>query len=364
MRKYLLNPFVPGNFLKNPKKIALAFSKNTSVKNHPNNSENNSEKIKATRYKLNKKNAFIDFYKDKFEGIVILYTRGSPPKAIAPYIILDLSEIENFNKIDILKDGNIFKEEKETLLPFSKIYSQKIDKLIEKIKYYENKILSLSKDFEDLHQFRVNIRKLVALLKTFGICEKEKIKNISQYLKLTNKKRDIDVFLEFASALPLAKKEEFLSHLKEMQTKEEKNIIQSLQEKPFSFEIKFTPINEPAIFFLYKTTKFIKTTLVKKEKNLHKKRVRFKLFRYILENFKEFFNTEDYERIIKLIKKIQDSLGYYHDAQIQQNFIKELPLSPSFQKKFCKTLKKKEKKWLLSYKKLYKEFQRSSFLPV
>ncbi|HGZ71156.1 MAG TPA: CHAD domain-containing protein, partial [Nitratifractor sp.] len=90
-----------------------------------------------------------------------------------------------------------------------------LQQYVKDIEFYHQRFLD-SKDDEDLHQFRVNLRKSRALLKAFRKSFqsqkllKKVIKNLAYIAKKSNKTRDMDIFLQacrdsfrpFVSMLP------------------------------------------------------------------------------------------------------------------------------------------------------------------
>lgn len=215
---------------------------------------------------------------------------------------------------------------------------------------YKKKILNGDEDPENLHQFRVSLRKTRALLKEFKPYFKQnwyqntypKIKNL---MTPTNKNRDIDVLLlnfdDYALKMPPSLREhlnEFKDLLLSLQKEEEKKVVELLKKDMFD-EIK-NSINNiefnknadfPIIITSYKAIKKRKNKIFKMAKKItikspaheyHLLRIEFKKMRYLLEFFAHLFDFKETKEFIKNSKKIQDILGRHQDLEVQRNDIK------------------------------------------
>ncbi len=217
------------------------------------------------------------------------------------------------------------------------------------VKYYTKKFLKDEND-EDLHQFRVNIRKIRSLLWSFreifdtDIYQKLSISLNSIAVK-TNQKRDIDVFLEFLDTYKQDYKK-FYNYLKYKQLVQKKEIEIFFTSKEFKkalFDIKFflkckkefytntfgympaLVIGDMKIKKLYKEIKcsIKKLSLSDSVKKYYKIRIKIKKLRYLLEIFP--FSKHNKEIINKryLYKKLQDSFGTLNDIYNQITILKE-----------------------------------------
>ena len=253
---------------------------------------------------------------------------------------------------------------------------------------YKEQII-LHDNAEDLHQFRINIRKSRAFLKEFSfLFPKEQQSHFSKSLKKiaskTNHKRDLDVIkeqlLKFNTSQKMIQKE-----IKEEQMREYKKIQKMLKNRSFSH-----------FFLLYRNTLKSKTGLAPKyqtvrikdtakkviqslyheilikidalekgidEKNLHKIRISFKKLRYLLEEFQHILGEEKVEKMIKDGKKVQTLLGEFNDTVNQKKLLHNyltsnkdhIPKRGKLERVLLKeTLQRQEKLLLQAKKKLFK----------
>lgn len=211
------------------------------------------------------------------------------------------------------------------------------------ILYYKECVLLYDAE-EDLHQFRVNIRKSRAFLKEFAFLFSKDTHNyfnekLSEFASLTNQKRDLDVIKERLTEL-----EETHNVIQEdisrQQENEHQKITQMLEGENFeiffqSYQNKLkenTLVNtnnssENIEETAKKVLKNLHTKIVKKInaldkefsiKKLHKIRIAFKKFRYLLEEFQHIFGEEKIEKMIEKGKKLQTLLGDFNDAVNQK----------------------------------------------
>jgi CHAD domain-containing protein/CYTH domain-containing protein len=193
-------------------------------------------------------------------------------------------------------------------------------------------------DDEDLHQFRVNIRKIRSLLWSFReILDKNIYLKLSASLKSaanrTNQKRDTDVFLTFLEKYKKDYKE-FYSHLKQKQSLLKEDIGAFFNSKELEktvFDLELFLKDENGFFinsFGYISSCFVGQqkikNLSKKVKHLteklssadsiekyHKIRIKIKKLRYLLETFSFCINDK---KTRSFVKKLQDSFGILNDT--------------------------------------------------
>lgn len=211
---------------------------------------------------------------------------------------------------------------------------------------YKDRII-LHDDTEDLHQFRINIRKSRAFLKEFGfLLPKKHLKYFNEHLAdfatQTNQKRDLDVIKERLSELDKDHKM-IKKDIKGKQRSEQQHIQEMLRGKAFKdFFYTYQDIltgetlltedntsdsieNTAKQVILYLHHKIItKIDALEEEFNvdkLHKIRISLKKLRYLLEEFQHIFGEEKIEKMIEKGKELQTLLGDLNDAVNQQKLL-------------------------------------------
>ena len=213
---------------------------------------------------------------------------------------------------------------------------------------------------EDLHQFRVNIRRIRSLLYSFREIFSEDIyKKLNSSLKYiaqkTNLKRDIDVFL-----ISLEKDKEFYEslyhYLKNEQTFQKNEIeifIQSDKFKDILFDLEAflkdgngfyanTYAYLPAKTYTKMSFKKLYKKIKKSSSNLtplspidkfHKIRIKIKKLRYLVETFSYFIKEKSVKQTLKIL---QESFGNLNDTHKQiiilRNFLQKYPNDMTAQK--------------------------------
>lgn len=214
---------------------------------------------------------------------------------------------------------------------------------------YKERLL-LHNNMEDLHQFRVNIRKSRAFLKEFGFLIPKKYfsylnQNLEDFATRTNQKRDLDVIQARLSTLgkehkmikkDIRDKSEYEQHAIEKMLKSKsfedffdryqdiltQNTLLTSENSAGSIE----NCSKQVITYLHH--KIVKKVIIL-EKNfdsqkLHKIRISLKKLRYLLEELQHIYGQEKREKIKKIIdkgKKLQTLLGEYNDAVHQQKLL-------------------------------------------
>lgn len=248
-------------------------------------------------------------------------------------------------------------------------------------RYYEKHFIE-NIDNEQLHQFRINIRKMISLLKSFAIYyETEELeyfnKLLKKSLKLTNKKRDMDVYLEclddYIKHMEKSDKKkikQLKKHLKKEIKKENYLIVEYLKNKRYqkdmlSFQtfilrkqnidnhLKETAIEKVFENLINNKLDILNSDISNVDKNiptkeLHKLRIEFKEFRYLLEAYLDTCQVEDIDTFIEQLKTIQDMFGKLQDISTQiinlKSFIKENEeINLKIFKKLLKHIKQKRK---------------------
>ena len=211
---------------------------------------------------------------------------------------------------------------------------------------YKERII-LHDNTEDLHQFRINIRKSRAFLKEFGFLIPKKTykyfnENLDNFATQTNKKRDLDVIKERLGEVnkdhKMIKKD-----IKQKQEQEHHTIQKMLKSKTFkNFFYTYQDIltkdtlirSDNDTGSIEDTAKQVITYLhhkiIKKidalEKEfdigkLHKIRISLKKLRYLLEEFQHIFGEEKIEKMIEKGKKLQTLLGDFNDTVNQKKLL-------------------------------------------
>jgi CHAD domain-containing protein len=215
-------------------------------------------------------------------------------------------------------------------------------------------------DTEFLHDFRVSTRKTRSLLsqvkKVFPKKEIKPYRNFFKYNgKLTNRARDIDVYLlkmdEFRDILPGEIKKGLAplkTYLKAEQLSYYRDLMRELDSAPYKkmseqwqifLNTPIKPEHKPskADTPVLKTAKRViysqylvvivdgmDITDETPPSALHALRIECKKLRYLLEFFISLFPREIMKKIIAGLKGLQDNLGSYQDLHVQQEMLPEL----------------------------------------
>ncbi len=214
-------------------------------------------------------------------------------------------------------------------------------------------------DTEFLHDFRVAIRRTRSGLTQIKSVFPEQVvsrfrRDFTHLAKLTNKMRDLDVYLLkqdlYRSMLPKnlnpfldplffsiskQRKTEFKKLLKCLDSNFYKRTVTEWQEF-LSVDIKYPPeqtknrtipVTDLAGKYIYKQYKRVINygrTIENStpDEKLHRLRIECKKLRYLLEFFNSLFPRDEMASLIKQFKKLQDNLGDFNDLSIQQNTLK------------------------------------------
>lgn len=207
-------------------------------------------------------------------------------------------------------------------------------------------------DIEDIHNFRVVLRRLRGVMNLFKkYFNKERYLETYQTLKKlfaqTSEIRDCDIFLQNISI--------YMEHFPETQKTFElikKDLVRKrgrafkkfstfLQDGSFekTFEQLLGNLNNDFLLdnntSTYKALKKVLNSNLKKISNyisdkdqiypddegLHSFRIRLKKIRYLFEIFSSLFKTKRHAKFLKQLKNIQDKLGLNQDLAFQMNFI-------------------------------------------
>lgn len=216
------------------------------------------------------------------------------------------------------------------------------------------------KDIEKVHEMRVATRRMRAAFQIFGPAYKKKgIKPLRAGLKETGQAlglaRDLDVFVEnlqqYQQTLPEGEQGSFQASLElwaKKRRKAQKQMVAYLDSKGYSqFKqalkkfvetekqgIKALPEETSApyqlrhlaaslIYEAYEQVRAYETVLEGAPvETLHRLRISFKRFRYLLEFLQEVLG-EEAQRVIKEVKTMQDHLGKLQDAEVANTMLKD-----------------------------------------
>ncbi|MDD2451914.1 MAG: CHAD domain-containing protein, partial [Sulfurovum sp.] len=275
-----------------------------------------------------------------------------------------------------------------------------IYQLTGEIKTYQTLLKNDPKDVEALHQFRIHMRKLRALLQEFELffdpkwLKKHK-KLLARLMEKTNEKRDTDVALSdidiFAKKLSAKNKKplDTLKHsLQKKEEKLEKKLSVFMEGELLSAELS-TLCRDAHTYAIYRESAKQPLILVsigiihqkiqdilqagkEMKKGFHKKayhklRIEFKKLRYLLELLAPIIPQEKLDNALSHLKKIQTVLGEINDLQVQKKELKSFCKSSKDKKQkplsvLQKKMKKKETKKLGSFKKAFDIFKKEKSL--
>lgn len=216
-------------------------------------------------------------------------------------------------------------------------------------------------DTEFIHDFRVAIRRTRSALTIItGVFPKEITKRhkreLASLAKLTNRLRDLDVYLlkreTYQTMLPQylsSELEPMFKTLRRKRKQEHQKLVRTLGDAPYKKTIrsweKFLnhpkaansdaakntnkPILKLARKFIWKIYNQVMTlgetiTDASPDPELHRLRIECKKLRNSLELFSSLFPAKEMAKLINQLKKLQDNLGDFNDLYTQQESLKEL----------------------------------------
>lgn len=335
------------------------------------------EPIRKDRYMFDFKGKeyAIDVFKKDLKGLFFLeiefpdmeaFEAFELPDTLKRHIIKDVSFDESFRNKNLVLHGRLQSAYDPDAI-FRELDAKSIDTLdayfipdllpidaMRVILYkYTLSILAYRKriikqdEIEDLHQFRINIRKSRAFLKEFGfLIPKKHLKyfneHLSDFATQTNQKRDLDVIKD--RLLQLDESHDIIQKdIRQKQKKEQKSIREMLKNKTFDhfFQAYQQALTQETLITsennrgnIDHTAKKViidlhrhiiqKITDLEKDfdaKKLHKIRISFKRLRYLLEEFQHIFGEKKIEKMIKKGKKLQNLLGDFNDTVNQAKLL-------------------------------------------
>jgi len=235
--------------------------------------------------------------------------------------------------------------------------------LLKTIEANRDAILHREYDPERLHQLRVAMRKLRALLSQMKSLfspdwRDEHKEKLAYLMRQTGEQRDIDVYLEAIPNYKQMLSEELRNGLNELEdylakkSKESKDeLINFLQSELFNKELETLfefcrseesiglsrKCSEPVIIEVEYAIRKRYKRILNKGNSLNKNslaheyhllRIDVKKLRYIIEFFSSLFNKDGYDNLLKRLKTIQSVLGEHQDLEVQSSYLKELSRLP------------------------------------
>ncbi len=232
-----------------------------------------------------------------------------------------------------------------------------IDALVGKLREYKQRTLAYCEDIlhrddtEDLHQFRISLRKQLSLLDrcsflcTDALCVKQK-RILKEPVAITNQKRDLDVMCQYLTRFetqvhaPQLKNAltRLIDELETMRQREGRYIRAYLQSSRFEEIMQqytyflhqqypsrtsryghyaIEPVCDYVILNTFRKIKKMYRSIdwQKESDKIHKLRILCKKLRYLIE---EFASDRQADVIVKKLKKVQKALGKFHDAYQQK----------------------------------------------
>ena len=233
------------------------------------------------------------------------------------------------------------KKYKGVIMKFKNIFQDKID-LVEKL----YKSLCTAYDVEDLHKYRVNLRKMFAYTQVFGTqIDKENAKEASklfkEIIKPTSLLRDLDLFLieiDFIACCEQSKtrlhqmftfkRDALLVKFQDDTYKKNLHALKLLTKKNKLFETDFQKLDKVAILQNMSEKLSKQFSLIDQDSSfeqLHKLRIKFKRFRYALEMYLHHFNDENQEiKNLYDLKELQDLFGIIQDNNTRLELLAEV----------------------------------------
>jgi CHAD domain-containing protein len=256
-----------------------------------------------------------------------------------------LYELTNTKKAPFIEQKSYF----SASFPTSKALRIILLKFYMNILYYRDQLLKRERE-EDLHQFRVNLRRSRAFIKTFPHIFKDDVdtlllKQLGKIATYTNHKRDLDVMNETLHTM-LQNENKLFEEIQARSHQEQKKITKMLEDdtlKDFLNYYEKVLVYGDHLFIspnkdvkIHKGAKEVIDILekriqkrikaLKKEfsvTKLHKIRIAFKKLRYLLEEFKHLFDDKSVTKHIEQVKDLQTILGDFNDAINQKALISQ-----------------------------------------
>jgi CHAD domain-containing protein len=208
-------------------------------------------------------------------------------------------------------------------------------------------------DTEFLHDYRICVRKIRSLLSLIkGIYPEAKTAELkaafAQFFEVTNRLRDLDVFLQareqYLTLLPASVRpaiEELFRDFAKERRRALRKVVGYLSSSTYSREVEAAenffarpaelpetevsqrsigPLVAQTIFRSYRRIVKIERSLGEDtpDEAMHQVRIQCKRLRYMIEFFSELLPAEQTESIEKQLRRLQTTLGLFNDYSIQQ----------------------------------------------
>ena len=232
--------------------------------------------------------------------------------------------------------------------------------IVQRLAHYYDRIESFSKavmeeplESENLHQFRVysrRARSLLAALKSHfdpHYYHDARLR-LRDFIKQTNHARDLDVFLQtlprYAKKLPSTMRDD-LAEVRAILEKERALEYEGLRSFMVRISQQLAALRTIALVgkdesakkalkeALRKRKKAIMRIRVHEEADIHRLRIAYKKYRYVLELL--VLLDKKYERKLKKVKNIQDKLGSLQDMRVQTTMLREFAERHELSKHSC-----------------------------
>lgn len=233
---------------------------------------------------------------------------------------------------------------KQNIPSVNTLFSRVLLKELKKIRQWQA-IAIKGDDIEGVHQVRVSLRKIRSALKMFApLIQCKSMRKVEKQLKSFSKSldqaRDLDVYLStnfdninsplytlamqsrtdaYRRVRKLLKGKKFNKVIRNFKKSLKKETWQKKLGKRHQTAL-YDPASDFAVQTLKELTDTIKTgeaiTPATSNDTLHDIRIKFKKLRYGAEFFSLFFNKDDINNILLLIKSLQDNLGDIHDSYV------------------------------------------------
>ncbi|GEM_PF-2738123 len=236
----------------------------------------------------------------------------------------------------------------------SKKLSSVLDGYLNMVLFYAKRVVEEPDDMENLHKFRVYIRRIRSIIKEFKeyfdpLWAKECDTVLKGFFKRTNEARDIDVFLynypSYVKRLPPSMKPAVEPIYDILYEKRESvyaelmgflkggdfiSSLNSLYGPRFVKDDKFKKAFRAAVRRRLKAIRrFLKNLSIDSDAELyHKLRIQFKRLRYIME-------LKNDRKKIERLKRIQDLLGMHQDLEVQRENLKHFIQEYDFPLESC-----------------------------
>jgi CHAD domain-containing protein/CYTH domain-containing protein len=383
------------------------------------------EAIRKERYlfEFEGKEYSIDVFKKNLRGLYLLevefpdvetFELFELPKIFQMHVIKDVSFDEAYKNKNLVLKGrpDILSKTETILLELEKKNIDELDsfytpnltsidalrvilyKFSLLILYYQRRILEHN-DSEDLHQFRVYIRKSRAFLKEFAFLFPKNeytyfYDTLSHFGTQTNHKRDLDVIKERLREVD-SDHDIIQNDISTQQAYETQNIQQMLKSSQFEnfFHTYQHSLRYETLLTSYNTVDTIEDTarkiiqklhmhIIKKinalekdfsDKKLHKIRISFKKLRYLLEEFQHIFGEEKIAHMIEKGKKLQNLLGDFNDTVNQRTLLHtyfksqkgNIPNAKELERRLLKKTSKSQEDLLRQTRKKLHSFKQKAF---